>query len=71
MSGKLLRRLLFLGALVGAAVAVRSYLQSTEAPGEEAVQIVFDDGSTQGLSSRSVEAQEFTDIARKVVEIGL
>ena len=69
--GKLLRRLLLLGALVGAAVAVLSYLQNSEAPGEEAVQIVFDDGSTQALSSRSVEAQEFTDIARKVVEIGL
>ncbi|MGB3634151.1 MAG: hypothetical protein WA982_08935 [Rubrobacteraceae bacterium] len=71
MMGKLLRRLVFLGALVGAAVAVRSYLQSAESPGEEAVQIVFDDGSTQAFSSRSVEAQEFTDIARKVVEIGL
>ena len=71
MVGKLLRRLLLLGALVGAAVAVRSYLQNSEAPGEEAVQIVFDDGSTQALSSRSVEAQEFTDIARKIVEIGL
>ncbi len=69
--GKLLKRLLFLGALVGGAVAVRSYLQNSEAPGEEAVQIVFDDGSTQAFSSRSVEAQEFTDIARKVVEIGL
>lgn len=69
--GKLLKRLFLLGALVGAAVAVRSYLQSSEAPGEEAVQIVFDDGSTQALTARSVEAQEFTDIARKLVEIGL
>lgn len=69
--GKILRRLVLLGALVGAAVAVRSYLQSSEAPGEEAVQIVFDDGTTQALSSRSAEAREFTDIARKIVEIGL
>jgi hypothetical protein len=69
--GKILKRLVLLGAMVGAAVAVRSYLQSSEAPGEEAVQVVFDDGSTQALSSRSVEAQEFTDIARKIVEIGL
>lgn len=69
--GKLLRRIVLLGALVGAAVAVRSYLQSPEAPGEEAVQVVFDDGSTQALSSRSVEAQEFTDIGRKIVEIGI
>ena len=69
--GKLLKRLLLLGALVGAAIAVRSYLQNSKTQGEEAVQVVFDDGSTQALSSRSVEAQEFTDIARKIVEIGL
>lgn len=68
---RLLRRLVLLGALVGAVVAVRNYLKENEAPGEEAVQIVFDDGSTQALSARSVEAQEFTDIARKIVEIGL
>jgi hypothetical protein len=40
-------------------------------PGEEVVQIVFDDGSTYVLASNSVEGQEFTDIARKVVEIGV
>lgn len=68
---KLFKRLILLGALAGAAVAVRSYLESSEAPGEEAVQIAFDDGSTQALSSRTVAAQEFTDIARKIVEIGL
>lgn len=69
--GKLLKRLVLLGALIGAGVAVRNYLQNSEAPGEEAVQLTFDDGSTQALSSRSAEAQEFTDIARKLVEIGL
>ena len=68
---KFLRRLALLGALAGAAVAVRSYLQKGGASGEEMVQIVFDDGSTHSLYSRSVEAQEFTDIARKVAEIGL
>ncbi len=68
---KVLRRVALLGLLVGAAIAVRSYLENKEAPGEEAVQLVFDDGSTQALYSRSVEAQEFTDIARKVIEIGL
>lgn len=68
---KLLKRLVLLGALVGGAVAVRSYLQGSEATGEEAVQIVFGDGATQALSSKSVKAQEFTDIARKLVEIGL
>ncbi len=67
---RLLRRVILLGALAGTAVAVRSYLERREAPGEEAVHLVFDDGSTHALHSRSVEAQEFTDIARKVVEIG-
>jgi hypothetical protein len=68
---KLLRRLVLLGALVGAAVAARRYLEGGEPAGEEAVQVVFDDGSTRAFLARSVEAQEFTDIARKVVEIGL
>jgi hypothetical protein len=67
---KLFGRLLVLGALAGGVVAVRGYLQK-QAPGEEVVQIVFDDGSTQTLTSDSVEAQEFTDIARKLVEMGV
>ncbi|MGB3682736.1 MAG: hypothetical protein WA990_09655 [Rubrobacteraceae bacterium] len=68
---RMFRRIVFLGVLAGAAVAVRSYLQKGDALGEEVVQLVFDDGSTHALHSRSVEGQEFTDIARKVVEIGL
>ena len=67
---KLLRRLFLLGALAGAAYAARSYLKG-EPPGKETVQIVFDDGSTRALASNTVEGQEFTDIARKLVEIGL
>ena len=67
---KLLGRLLFLGALAGGVLAVRAYLKG-QSPGEEAVQIVFNDGSTHVLDSGTVEAQEFTDIARKVVEIGI
>jgi hypothetical protein len=67
---KLLRGLFLLGALAGAAYAARSYLQG-ESPGKETVQIVFDDGSTRALASNTVEGQEFTDIARKLVEIGL
>ena len=67
---KLLRRLLLLGAFAGVVVAVRGYL-ARGVSGEEAVQIVFDDGSTHVLASDSVEAQEFADIARKVVEIGI
>jgi hypothetical protein len=67
---KLLRRLLLLGALAGAAYAARSYLQG-QSPGEETVQIVFEDGSTRSLASNATEGQEFTDIARKLVETGL
>ena len=67
---RLLGRLLLLGALAGGVVAVRGYLKG-QSPGEEAVQIVFDDGSTHVLTSSTVEAQEFADIARKVVEIGI
>ena len=66
----LLRGLILLGVLGGAAVAVRSYLQGGST-GEEVVQIVFDDGSTHALASNTPEGQEFTDIARKVVEIGI
>ena len=67
---RLLGRLLLLGALAGGVVAVRGYLKG-QSPGEDVVQIVFDDGSTHALVSNTVEAQEFTDIARKVIEIGL
>jgi hypothetical protein len=67
---RLLGGLLLLGALAGSVVAVRGYLKG-RSPGEDVVQIVFDDGSTHALASNTVEAQEFTDIARKVVEIGI
>jgi hypothetical protein len=66
----MLRGLILLGALGGAAVVVRSYLQGGST-GEEVVQIVLDDGSTQVLASNTAQGQEFTDIARKIVEIGL
>ncbi len=67
---RVLGRLILLGALAGGVVAVRGYLKG-RSPGEDVVQIVFDDGSTRSLASNTVEAQEFTDIARKVVEIGV
>jgi hypothetical protein len=67
---RLLGRLLLLGALAGGVVAVWGYLKG-QSPGEEVVQIVFDDGSTHVLASNAAEAQEFTEIARKVVEIGV
>ena len=67
---KLLRGLFLLGALAGAVYAVRGYLQGRP-PGKETVQIVFDDGSARSLASDTTEGQEFTDIARKIVETGL
>lgn len=67
---KLLGGLFVFGAAVGGAAAVRSYLRA-EPSGAESVQIVFDDGSARSLASNAVEAQEFTDIARKVVEVGV
>ena len=67
---KLLGRLLLLGALVGGVVAARGYLKRGMS-GEEVVQIVFDDGSTRVLASNSAQGQDFTDIASKVVEIGV
>ena len=67
---KLLGGLLLLGGLAGAAYAARSYLQG-EPAGQDAVQLVFDDGSMHSLASNTVQGQEFTDIARKVVEIGV
>lgn len=67
---KLLGRLLLLGALAGGAMAARNYFKGGTS-GEEVVQLVFDDGSTRSLASNTVEGQEFTGIARKVVEIGI
>jgi hypothetical protein len=67
---KLLRGLVLLGVLAGAAYAARSYLQG-EPTGQDAVQLVFDDGSMHSLASNTFQGQEFTDIARKVVEIGV
>ena len=67
---KLLRRVLVLGALAGAIYAARGYLQGAPAGGG-AVQLVFDDGSMRTLAPNTVEGQEFTDIASKVVEIGV
>ena len=64
-------RLLLIGAIVGAAVAVRNHLSEAAGSGEEVVQITFDDNTSRALAANSVEGQEFTDIARKLVEIGV
>lgn len=68
---KMLGRVLLIGALAGAAVAARNYLTKSAVSGEEIVQITFDDNTSQALAANSVEGQEFTDIARKLVEIGV
>ncbi len=67
---KIFGRLLLIGALAGGAVAARNYLRQSAAV-EDVVDIVFDDNSTKTLASNTPEAQEFTDIARKIVEIGV
>ena len=67
---KALGRLLLLGALAGGVYAALNYLRG-ESAATESVQLVFDDGSTRSLASDTTESKEFTDIARKIVEIGL
>ena len=66
---KLTRGILVVGLLAGTAGAVIAYLKGPGA-GEEVVQISFDDNTTKAFDSNSIEAQEFTDIARKLVDIG-
>ncbi len=67
---KLLKGVLLIGAVAGGIAAVRSYLKR-EPQGEEVVQLVFDDGATITLPSNTAQGMEFTDIARKVVELGV
>ncbi len=65
---KVLGRLALLGAAAGAAYALRSYLEaSSTGPKKGDVLIVLDNGAT--VESTPLEAQEFVDIARKVLEI--
>ncbi len=66
---KILGRLLILGTVAaGAAYALRSYLGSSSGPKEGDVRIVLADGTT--IEPGPVEAQEFADVARKILEIG-
>ena len=71
---KVLGRILLLGAAVGTVVAVRnrllrSYLKDSARPKKGDVQIVLDSGLT--LEPNPGEAQEFTDIARKILQISV
>jgi hypothetical protein len=63
---KLLVRVALVGAAAGAALAVRNYLRDGAGTKPGDVQIVLDDGTT--VEPEPVEAREFADIARKVVE---
>jgi hypothetical protein len=63
---KLLVRVALVGAAAGAALAVRNYLRNGAGTKPGDVQIVLDDGTT--IEPDPVEAREFADIARKVVE---
>jgi hypothetical protein len=65
---KILSRLVLLGAGVGAVYALRNYLHDSTAAKRGDVQIVLDTGAT--VEPEPTEAQEFVDIARKVLEIG-
>jgi hypothetical protein len=61
-------RLVLLGAGVGAFYALLNYLRDSEGAKKGDVQMVLDTGATVELDP--AEAQEFADIARKVLEIG-
>ena len=68
---KRLGRLVILGAVVGAVVAVGGYLRGGAASAQDVAQVTFDDGSTRAFASNTPEGEEFTDVARKLVEMGL
>lgn len=62
-------RLILLGATVGAVYALRSYLKDSSAGARQGdVQMVLDNGAT--VEPDSAAAQEFVDVARKILEIG-
>ncbi len=61
-------RLVLLGAAAGAAYALLNYLRDSEGAKKGDVQMVLDTGAT--VEPDPAEAQEFADIARKVLEIG-
>ena len=63
---KLLGRLILLGAAAGAVYALRNYLQDSTGAKRGDVQIVLDTGATV---EPDVEAKEFVDVARNILEI--
>jgi hypothetical protein len=67
---KLLGRLVILGAVAGAAVAAVAYLRGGTSA-RDVAQITFDDGTQSFFASNTPEGEEFADIARKLVEMGV
>ncbi len=67
---KLLGRLVILGTVAGAAVAAGAYLRGGTST-RDVAQITFDDGSQSSFASNTPEGEEFADIARKLVEMGV
>lgn len=63
---KLFGGLVLLGAAAGAGLALRNYLQESGGAGGD-VRITLDGGTE--LTPDPVEAREFVDIARRVLEI--
>lgn len=70
MRRSVLKYLLALTALAGLVALAKSYLEKSGSRTEVA-QMFFDDGSSVTLTGDSVRAQEFEDIAHKVLEIAL
>jgi fatty acid/phospholipid biosynthesis enzyme len=60
-------RLVLLSAAAGAFYALLNYLRNSEGAKKGDVQMVLDTGAT--VEPDPAEAQEFADIARKVLEI--
>ncbi|MDP9438106.1 MAG: hypothetical protein M3P49_05110 [Actinomycetota bacterium] len=67
---KFLGRLVILGAVAGAAVAAGAYLRGGTST-RDVAQVTFDDGSQASFASNTPEGEEFADIARKLVEMGV
>lgn len=68
---RFLGRLVFLGAAAGAAAFALSYLRKEAGAGEDVVQVTFDDNTSAAFAANSADGYEFTDVARKLVEIGV
>ncbi len=64
-----LGRLALLGAAAGAVLVLRGYLRGAAGTRRGDVQLVLDDGATT-VEPETPVAEEFVDIARRILEIG-